>query len=338
MATVAVRDGSKCAKDCSCIYSCPTGAADTEDGKIDEDKCIGCGQCVEACLTRALSLKLIGDPKGYPPERHKTNAVRQTMYQLAEKKMQQMRIAGALRTKSTDEHEKKLLKGIERANLVMAAGFMREGGYLQPRGDNTKALLTFLKETETDQDVTEEIEKFLKSPCNPPEEEKELSGYKKEYSDKVKGIKVDPVLAPDLPEHLSSGQLAALFANLRQGSKTLSRSDDYGCLGELLVHYKKKYEKEIQNEPDKYTDIDSFFADMDSLLDKELENDFSAAIKVAKKIHGSGSTACPHMGVSGFPLYAAAAQRKRSGINEDKRGRERQGLCLYDVRFSGGEG
>ena len=42
----------------------------------------------------------------------------------------------------------------------MAAGFMREGGYLQPRGDNTKALLTFLKETETDQDVTEEIEKI----------------------------------------------------------------------------------------------------------------------------------------------------------------------------------
>ena len=58
MATVAVRDGSKCAKDCSCIYSCPTGAADTEDGKIDEDKCIGCGQCVEACLTRALSLQV----------------------------------------------------------------------------------------------------------------------------------------------------------------------------------------------------------------------------------------------------------------------------------------
>ncbi|MCI5166457.1 MAG: hypothetical protein D3903_10235 [Candidatus Electrothrix sp. GM3_4] len=231
MATVAERDGGKCAKDCSCIYICPTGAADTEDGKIDEDKCIGCGQCVEACLTRALSLKVTSHRKGYPAEPHKVNAVRQKMYQLAENKMQQMRVASDLHTKSTDEHEKKLLMGIERANLVMAAGFMREGGYLQPRGDNTKTLLTFLKETETDQDVTGEIKKIEELLecrfCNPPEKKNKLPEnickvYKEEYTNKIEGIKVDPVLDPDLPEDLSSGQLAALFANLCKGSETQS--------------------------------------------------------------------------------------------------------------------
>ncbi|MCI5123392.1 MAG: hypothetical protein D3925_02670 [Candidatus Electrothrix sp. AR5] len=292
MATVAERDPKKCAKDCSCIYICPTGAADTEDGKINEDKCIGCGQCVELCLTRALSLKMTGHRKGYPAEPHKATAVRQKMYQLAENKMQQMRVASDLHTKSTDKHEKKLLMGIERANLVMAAGFMREGGYLQPRGDNTKALLSFLKET--DQDVTGEIKKIEELLecrfCNPPEEEKELSGYKKEYSDKVKGIKVDPVLDPDLPETLSSGQLAALFANLCKGSETQFRSDDKGHFIKLLAYYKEKYQKEIQSQTEnQYTDADSFFADMDSLLDKELENDFSAAIKEAKTFTDRGA-------------------------------------------------
>ena len=96
MATVAERDPKKCAKDCSCIYICPTGAADTEDGKIDEDKCIGCGRCVDACVIRALSLKTTSDRKGYPPERYKANAVRQNMYQLEEKKMQLMRAASFL--------------------------------------------------------------------------------------------------------------------------------------------------------------------------------------------------------------------------------------------------
>ncbi|MCW5212008.1 4Fe-4S binding protein [Desulfobulbus sp. TB] len=290
MATVAERDGSKCAKDCSCVYICPTGAADTEDGKIDEDKCIGCGKCVEFCLTRALSMKITGDRKGYPPERHKAKTVRQNMYQLAEKKMQQMQIASDLHRKSTDEHEKKFLMGIGRANLVMAAGFMREGGYLQPQGDHTKALLSFLQETETDQDVTEEIEKLLKNLYNPPEEKTQLSGYKKEYSDKVKGIKVDPVLDPDLPTDLSLGQLAALFANLCKGSETQSRSDDKGCFIKLLAYYKEKYQEEIQSQSgNQYTDTDSFFADLDSLLDKELENDFSAAIQEAKKFTDRGA-------------------------------------------------
>ncbi len=210
-----------------------------------------------------------------------------------------MRVASDLHTKSTDEHEKKLLMGIERANLVMAAGFMREGGYLQPRGDNTKALLTFLKETETDQDVTGEIKKteeLLECRfCNPPKKKNKLPEnickvYKEEYTNKIEGIKVDPVLDPDLPEDLSSGQLAALFANLCKGSETQSRSDDKGHFIKLLAYYKGKYQKEIQNQPgNEYTDADSFFADMDSLLDKELENDFSAAIKEAKTFMDRGA-------------------------------------------------
>ena len=41
----AVRNIDRCTKDCLCLYVCPTGASDTENGQIDASKCIGCGAC-----------------------------------------------------------------------------------------------------------------------------------------------------------------------------------------------------------------------------------------------------------------------------------------------------
>ena len=53
MKKFAMRNLRLCTKDCLCLYVCPTGAADTENSIIDREKCIGCGECVIQCPTRA---------------------------------------------------------------------------------------------------------------------------------------------------------------------------------------------------------------------------------------------------------------------------------------------
>ena len=79
----AVRNIKLCTKDCMCLYVCPTGATDTENGKIDESKCIdGCRLCVDACPSNAIYLVYDRYPENIIPE----NAVLGVLAELLVKK------------------------------------------------------------------------------------------------------------------------------------------------------------------------------------------------------------------------------------------------------------
>ena len=155
----AVRNIRLCTKDCLCLYVCPTGATDTENGQIDASTCIsGCRACVDACPSSAISLV----PEEFPPQQEKTRAVQVELRSLAASKVRQEQIASQAANKSNDLASCQLAKAISMSNRLMAEDLLREAGYMLPQSQNVKALLqSLLKRNQPKGFPTEAVEKIL---------------------------------------------------------------------------------------------------------------------------------------------------------------------------------
>ncbi len=157
----AVRNIRLCTKDCLCLYVCPVGATDTENGQVDWDKCIGCGKCAAACPSGAISMV----PDEMPPQQKKDETVANSLRTIVQNKMKAEAIALALADKNTDPETKKLAKALARSNRLMAEDTLREAGYMLPQSKNAHQLLEdMLKDTATDfpKETVEQLLELLK--------------------------------------------------------------------------------------------------------------------------------------------------------------------------------
>ncbi|MGH0054016.1 MAG: 4Fe-4S ferredoxin [Sphaerochaetaceae bacterium] len=155
----AARNISLCTKDCICLFVCPSGATDTENGQIDFAKCLdGCRLCVDACPSHAIYLV----PSKYPAPQEKTPEVRERLFALAKSKAEQERLAHSLAEQSDDPVFRQLLKAVETSNRVLAEDCYREAGYILPQSDAVRSWLQeLLSEHERDETFPVEVVKEL---------------------------------------------------------------------------------------------------------------------------------------------------------------------------------
>lgn len=133
----ASRNITLCTKDCICLFVCPTGAADTENGQIDRNLCIdGCRRCVDACPSHAISLVF----ETYPEPKEKDPELAGSMLSLLEKKSELESLAQKLSEDYSQPGAKKLAKALQRSFRILGEDCAREAGYMLPQCNPVRKL------------------------------------------------------------------------------------------------------------------------------------------------------------------------------------------------------
>ncbi|AEV28854.1 hypothetical protein SpiGrapes_1030 [Sphaerochaeta pleomorpha str. Grapes] len=139
----AARNINLCTKDCLCLFVCPTGATDTEDGQVDFTKCLdGCRLCVDACPSHALYFVY----DNYAPPQEKSREMKAFLRVMAENKVAQEHFAAVIAKTSSNPLERQLAKAFEKSNRIMAEDCLREAGFMLPQSEEVRAFLQGLLE------------------------------------------------------------------------------------------------------------------------------------------------------------------------------------------------
>jgi Fe-S-cluster-containing hydrogenase component 2 len=140
----AIRNIRLCTKDCACLFVCPTGATDTENGQIDKAKCLdGCRRCVDACPSHAISLVMDNYPVHPPKDLATRNALLALMDQKYAEELQARAIADAGNGSSGAKgaNKARLAKALAVSLRTVAEDCAREADFLIPQGKASRELL-----------------------------------------------------------------------------------------------------------------------------------------------------------------------------------------------------
>lgn len=154
----AARNIKLCTKDCVCLFVCPTGATDTENGQIDFSKCLdGCRLCIDTCPSHALYLV----PSNYAIPQQKSDDVKDALFALASSKAKQEAIVTQIQDESGDPILKQLAKAMQTSNRILVEDCLREAGYMLGQSKEAKDFLRSLLHEDDPDFPIEAVKKLL---------------------------------------------------------------------------------------------------------------------------------------------------------------------------------